>query len=60
MSSKGFLTSDSFACSPAEIEKLQMLAQDPRPMQEKQAVLAQVSLVQRCFMSGPPLSCTHT
>lgn len=29
---------------PAEVEKLQMLAQDPRPFQEKQAVLAQVNI----------------
>lgn len=38
---------------PAELEKLQMLAQDPRPMQEKQAVIAKeieatvASLVER-------------
>ncbi len=31
-------------CRPAEMEKLQMLAQDPRPFQEKQAVLAQVDI----------------
>ncbi|DBA93499.1 TPA: hypothetical protein ACH3X3_013598 [Trebouxia sp. C0006] len=42
---------------PAEMEKLQMLAQDPRPFQEKQAVLAQeveatiASLVERGVMA---------
>ncbi len=40
----------SCVCRPAEIEKLQMLAQDPRPMQEKQAVLAQVSINQHLAM----------
>lgn len=33
-----------FLCSPAELEKLQMLAQDPRPMNEKQTMLAQVKI----------------
>ena len=60
MTRKRFLTPYSFACSPAEIEKLQMLAQDPRPMQEKQAVLAQVSLVQVISMPAPSLFTMQT
>lgn len=39
-------------CRPHELQKLNMLAQDPRPLQEKQSLLAQVHLLCSILLAG--------